>query len=54
MRGVAYTEQFYRSEVERLTLALTQSVTPENRVQLQTELASARQHLAEDFKTVTK
>ena len=51
MRGVAYSEQFYRSEVERLTLALTQSVSAENRVQLQNELASARQHL-DSFKPV--
>jgi hypothetical protein len=46
MRGVAYTPAFYRSEVERLTLALTQAVSPEGRVQLQKELASAREHLA--------
>jgi hypothetical protein len=46
MRGVAYTAGFYKAEVERLTLALTQSVGPEQRVQLQKELASAREHLA--------
>ena len=47
MRGIAYTADFYRAEVERLTLALTQSVSVEGRVQLQRELASAREHLAE-------
>ena len=47
MRGIAYTADFYRAEVERLTLALTQSVSVEGRVQLQRELASAREHLTE-------
>ena len=47
MRGIKYTAQFYRSEVERLTLELTQSLSPEGRVQLQRELASAREHLAD-------
>ncbi len=47
MRGISYTAEFYRGEVERLTLALTQSLSSEGRVQLQRELASAREHLAE-------
>ena len=47
MRGPKYTADFYKAEVERLTLSLTQSVSAEGRVQLQRELASARQHLAE-------
>lgn len=47
MRGPTYTAEFYRAEVERLTLYLTQSVSAEGRVQLQRELASAREHLAE-------
>lgn len=48
MRGSSYTAEFYKAEVERLTLALTQSVSSEGRVQLQRELASAREHLAGD------
>lgn len=47
MRGPTYTATFYRGEVERLTLLLTQSVSVEDRVQLQRELASAREHLKE-------
>lgn len=46
MRGKTYDADFYRGEVERLTLALTQSVSAEGRVQLQRELDSAKQHLA--------
>ena len=51
MRGPVYTADFFKGEVERLTLALTQSVSAENRVQLQNERASARQHL-DTFKPV--
>lgn len=47
MRGLKYTAEFFKAEVERLTLALTQSISVEGRVQLQRELASAREHLAE-------
>jgi len=47
MLGLKYNANYFRAEVERLTLLLTQAVGPENRVQLQRELASARQHLAE-------
>jgi hypothetical protein len=47
MRGISYNADFYRAEAERLTLALTQSLSSEGRVQLQHELASAREHLAE-------
>jgi hypothetical protein len=47
MLGLTYNANYFRAEVERLTLSLTQAVGPENRVQLQRELASARQHLAE-------
>ena len=47
MRGISYNADFYKAEVERLTLALTQSVSVEGRVQLQRELAAAREHLAE-------
>jgi len=47
MLGLKYNANYFRAEVERLTLSLTQAVGPENRVQLQRELASARQHLAE-------
>jgi len=49
--GLKYNANYFRAEVERLTLLLTQAVGPENRVQLQRELASARQHLA-DLQTV--
>ena len=45
MIGFAYTKDFYRAEVERLTLLLTQSVSREIRAQLQNELTSARAHL---------
>ncbi len=48
MRGQPYNESFFKTEVERLQLLLTQSITPEARVQFQSELAAARQHL-EDF-----
>ena len=47
MIGLTYNANFFKSEVERLTLLLTQAVGPENRVQLQRELAAARAHLAE-------
>ena len=47
MRGPVYTATFFRSEIERLTLLLTQGISPEQRVQYQHELASARSHLAE-------
>lgn len=39
--------EFFRLEVERLTLALTQAVSPETRVSYQAQLASAREHLAD-------
>ena len=47
MRGPAYGQDFWLGEVERLSLLLTQSLTPEDRVSYQTQLASAREHLAE-------
>jgi hypothetical protein len=47
MRGPTYTAEFYKAEVERLTLYLTQPVSAEGRVQLQRELASSREHLAD-------
>jgi hypothetical protein len=47
MRGAPYTREFYEGEIERLTLRLTQPVSDTERVELQHQLASARQHLAE-------
>ena len=47
MRGPAYSEEFYRAEISRLTAELTQPISAEYRVQAQRELASARAHLAE-------
>ena len=51
MRGISYNADYFKAEVERLTLALTQSVSTSGRAQLQRELASAREHLAELSKT---
>jgi hypothetical protein len=53
MLGMTHNTAFYRAEVERLTLLLTQSVSEEGRVQLERELASARAHLA-DLQGTTK
>ena len=47
MRGVPYGVDFYRGEVERLELLLTQAVSAETRVSYQSQLASARQRLAD-------
>ena len=47
MLGITYNANYFRAEVERLTLLLTQAVGPEYRVQLQNQLASARAHLTE-------
>ena len=51
MRSIIYTSEFYRSEIERLTLNLLQSIKQEERLQIQRELASARDHLADLNKT---
>ena len=47
MRGFAYGKDHWLLEVERLELLLTQSLTAEDRVSYQHQLASAREHLAE-------
>ena len=47
MFGFKYTADFYRAEVERLTLLLTQSVSQTARAQMQNELNSARAHLTD-------
>ncbi len=47
MRGTPYGVEFYRGEVERLELLLTQAVNAETRVSYQSQLASARQRLVE-------
>jgi hypothetical protein len=47
MRGPSYTKEFFAQEVERLTLLLTQSLSAEDRVSYQSQLAAARKQLAE-------
>lgn len=47
MRGPVYTADFFKGEVERLTLVLTQSITLETRVQYLKELAAAQSHLTD-------
>jgi hypothetical protein len=42
-----YNAAFFRAEIERDTLALTQGISNEERVLLQARLAAARQHLAD-------
>jgi hypothetical protein len=41
-----YNADFFRAEIERVTLELTQGISNAERVQLQNKLASARDHLA--------
>ena len=48
MKGVSlYSADFYRGEIERLTLALTQPVTDSERKTLNSHLDAARAHLGE-------
>jgi len=47
MIGVKYNAQFWKTEIANLSLWLTQPVSPEYRVTLQHQLASARAHLAD-------
>lgn len=47
MRGQPHTEQFWRQEIERLQLLLTQYVSATDRDSYNQQLASAKQHLAE-------
>lgn len=46
MRGTVYNADFYREEISRITLWLTQPISAEERSQLQRELESAKSHLA--------
>ena len=47
MRGIVYNEQFFRAEIETVSLLLTQPITQDERLLLQTRLESAKAHLAE-------
>ena len=48
MRGTVYNAEFYEGEIEKLRLWLTDlGLTPEHRNQLNKQLESAKQHLAE-------
>jgi hypothetical protein len=47
MRGIIYDAQFYRAEIESIALLLTQPVSHEERLLLQTRLESAKAHLAD-------
>lgn len=47
MHGTPNNAAFYREEIRRITLWLTQPVSAEERSQLQRELESAKSHLAE-------
>ena len=47
MRGVIYDAKFYKEEIERIQLYLTQSVGSQERQTLTNQLESAKQHLAE-------
>jgi hypothetical protein len=47
MIGFVYDADFFRSEIERLSLMLTQPVSIDTRLQLHRELDSAREHLAD-------
>lgn len=48
MRGPVYSAKFYEGEIEKLRLWLADlGLTPEHRNQLNKQLESARQHLAE-------
>jgi len=47
MRGLTYNADFYRAEIERITIWLSQPVTSQERNHLQRELKSAQEHLAE-------
>lgn len=42
-----YSAAFFREEIERDTLALTQGISNEERVLLQNRIAAARQHLVD-------
>jgi hypothetical protein len=47
MRGTTYNADFYRGEISRITLWLSQPITTQERNHLQRELKSAQDHLAE-------
>ena len=47
MRGQPHTEQFWKGEIERLQLLLTQPLKSEDRESYNRQLASAKQHLTE-------
>jgi hypothetical protein len=48
MRGITYNAEFYRGEITRLTLWLSDfGITQDQRSQWNKELESAREHLAE-------
>lgn len=47
MRGTVYNAQFYRAEIERITIWLSQSITTQERNHLQRDLKSAQEHLAD-------
>lgn len=42
-----YSAEFFRGEIERLTLYMTQAISDEQRAQYQEQLKSAREHLAD-------
>jgi len=47
MRSTVYNADFYRGEIERITIWLSQPITSQERNHLQRELKSAQEHLAE-------
>ena len=47
MLGIVYNEQFFRAEIESVSLLLTQPISHDERQLLQTRLESAKAHLAE-------
>ena len=47
MNGPRYSPDFFKAEIERAELELTQGVSNDRRVQLQTQIAIARSYLAD-------
>ena len=47
MNGPRYAPEFFKSEIEAAELELTQAISNDRRVQIQTQIAIARSYLAD-------